>query len=533
MKKKLLLFCLVPSLLTVQAVFAQDQSTVSVEPYVADQKFIKNNYEGALDDYLSLLEHDPKNEKYNYNIAVCYLNTNINKTKAIPYLEKVTANSQYDPNAMYLLGRAYDYAYRFDDAIAAYNKFRRAGKGTADNLRDVDRQIQFCINAKELMKFPLDVTFENLGSTVNSAYADYYPYVPSDESFIIFNSHRPDEGAEKVKEDGSYPASVYISKVVDGKFSKAKEISSPIPKDNGEKEVIGLTATGDMMLIYYTNDNGVGDIYSTSTNRDKKFVAATKLEENINSPKAEEIAACINSEGNVLYFASNREGGIGGTDIYKSQKLPNGKWGMAQNMGPEINTPYDEDFPNISPDGKTFYFSSNGYTSMGGYDIFKADINPETQQFSNPRNLGYPINTPEDNYNFRVSSNGQFGYMSALRPGGRGDLDVYRIRFNTVEPRYSVVKGNLYATDSTAKLNYSDVFITVSNNKNKQLIGNYLPNPSTGRYIMVLAPGDYDIEFTATGFESISKKVSILDKSSFKFEITDDIVFKPILSNQK
>ena len=170
---------------------------------------------------------------------------------------------------------------------------------------------------------------------------------------------------------------------------------------------------------------------------------------------------------------------------------------------------------------------------MGGYDIFKADINPETQQFSNPRNLGYPINTPEDNYNFRVSSNGQFGYMSALRPGGRGDLDVYRIRFNTVEPRYSVVKGNLYATDSTAKLNYSDVFITVSNNKNKQLIGNYLPNPSTGRYIMVLAPGDYDIDFTATGFESISKKVSILDKSSFKFEITDDIVFKPILSNQK
>lgn len=533
MKKKLLLFCLVPSLLTVHAAFAQDQSAVTVEPYVAEQKFIKNNFEGALDDYLSLLEQDPKNEKYSYNIAVCYLNTNINKTKAIPYLEKITSGTQYDPNALYLLGRAYDYAYRFDDAIAAYNKFRRIGRGTAENLKDVDRQIQFCINAKELIKFPLDVTFENLGSAINSAYADYYPYVPSDESFIIFNSRRPDEGAETAKEDGNFPASIYMSKVTEGKFARAKEIRSPIAKGNGEQEVIGLTGAGDIMLIYYTNDKGVGDIYSTNTDRDKKFVRATKLDENINSPKAEEIAACINRDGNVLYFASNREGGIGGTDIYKSQKLPNGKWGLPQNLGPEINTPYNEDFPNISPDGKMLYFSSNGYTSMGGYDIFKAEINPETQQFSNPRNLGYPINTPEDNYNFRISSNGQFGYMSALRPGGLGDLDIYRIRFNAVEPRYSVVKGNLYSSDSTARLNYLDVFITVSNSKNKQLVGNYLPNSTTGRYIMVLAPGDYDIEFTATGFEPINKKVSILDKSSFKFEITDDIVFKPALRQPK
>jgi hypothetical protein len=528
MKKKLLFFYLVLSLMTVHSVLAQDQSSEKIEPYVAEQKFIKNNYEGALDDYLSLLEQDPKSEKYNYNIAVCYLNTNINKTKAIPYLEKVVSNSQYDPNAMYLLGRAYDYAYRFDDAITAYNKFRRVGKGTAENLKDVERQIQFCINAKELMKFPLDVSYENLGPTVNSAYADYYPYVPSDESFIIFNSRRPDEGAERVKEDGSYPASIYISKVVDGKFEKAKDIGLPIEKNNGEQEVIGLTGLGDIMLIYYTNEKGVGDIYSTTTDRNKRFLPADKLEENINSPKAEEIAACINSEGNILYFASNRDGGLGGTDIYRSQKLPNGKWGMPQNLGPEINTPYDEDFPNISPDGKTLYFSSNGYTSMGGYDIFKAEMNPQLQNFSNPKNLGYPINTPEDNYNFRISNNGQFGYMSALRPGGRGDLDIYRIKFNAVEPRYSVVKGNIYATDSTVNINYSDVFITVTDSKSHQLVGNYLPNPTTGRYIMVLAPGDYDIEFTVAGFETINKQVNILDKSSFKFEITDDIRFKPL-----
>ncbi|HET6226444.1 MAG TPA: hypothetical protein VFF27_09210, partial [Bacteroidia bacterium] len=308
MKKNLLFFYLVPFFLTGYSVCAQDQSSIKVEPFVAEQKFIKNNYEGALDDYLSLLEEEPQNEKYNYNVAVCYLNTNIDKTKAIPYLEKITSNATYDPNALYLLGRAYSYAYKFDDALKAYNKFRRMGKGTAENIADVDRQIQFCINAKELVKFPVDASFENLGGTVNSPYADYYAYVPSDESFIIFNSRRPLEGAEKLKEDGSYPAGIYMAKVSEGKFMRAKIVDSPIPKAVGEQEVIGLTGAGDMMLIYYTNDKGVGDIYITTTDRNQKVLHADKLGENINSSKAYEIAASINSEGNTLYFASNREG---------------------------------------------------------------------------------------------------------------------------------------------------------------------------------------------------------------------------------
>jgi hypothetical protein len=532
MKKNLLFFYLVPFLLTGYAVSAQDQSSIKVEPFVAEQKFIKNNYEGALDDYLSLLEEEPQNEKYNYNIAVCYLNTNIDKTKAIPYLEKITSNTSYDPNALYLLGRAYSYAYKFDDALKAYNKFRRMGKGTDENLADVERQIQFCINAKELVKFPVDASFENLGGTVNSPYADYYAYVPSDESFIIFNSRRPIEGAEKLKEDGSYPAGIYMSKVSEGKFIRAKSVDAPIPKVVGEQEVIGLTGNGDMMLIYYTNDKGVGDIYSSTTDRNQK-VHADKLGENINSPKAHEIAASINTDGSTLYFASNREGGLGGTDIYKSQKLPNGKWGPAQNLGPEINTPYNEDFPNISPDGTILYFSSDGYTSMGGYDIFKATLNTETNQFSNPRNLGYPINSPMDNYNFRVSNTGQFGYMAAVRPGGRGDLDIYRIKFNAVEPLYSIVKGNLYTTDSTVKINYLDIDISVTNSQTNQLVGTYLPNPISGRYVMALAPGEYDINFTLSGFKPINKKMVILDKISFKSEITDDITFVPILNNPK
>ncbi|MDQ3048601.1 MAG: hypothetical protein M3R27_13715 [Bacteroidota bacterium] len=525
MKNALSLFLSAVLLISSSLVVAQDDK--KADPFKADKLFNSGNYEAALDEYLNLLDNDPKNDKYNYNIAVCYLNTNINKGKAVPYLEILTRKPKFDPNSMYLLGRAYHYAFRFDEAIKAYNTFKQTGRGNAANLADVDRQIQFCINAKELMKFPIDVKFDNLGSNVNSPYADYYPFVPSDESFIIFNTRKPTDGAELVKEDGTHPSAIYISKVTEGAFVKAKNIGPPISKNDGEQEVIGLSGAGDIMLLYYTNLKGVGDIYITTTDKNKSFRPAEKIDENINSSKAEEIAACISNDGNLLYFASNRVGGMGGTDIYMSRKLPNGGWGPATNLGPEINTPFDEDFPNVSADNKVLYFSSNGHTTMGGYDIFKAEANAETKQFSNPKNLGYPINTPEDNYNFRVSSNGRFGYMAALRDGGLGDLDIYRVTFNEVEPQYSVVKGDIVSADSTQRLNFSDVFISITDSKTQEIIGNYLPNQNTGRYVMVLAPGIYDISIEANGFQTMSDKINILDKSSYKFELTRDIKLKP------
>lgn len=526
MKKTLSFASTAIMLLFTSLIFAQDESK-KVDAYDADKKFTAGNYEAALDDYLALLEKDPKNDKYNYSIAICYLNTNINKSKAIPYLEILTHKPKYDPNAMYLLGRSYHYANRFDDAIKAYNSFKQTGRGNADNLSDVDRQIQFCINAKELMKFPLNVTFENLGSSVNSPYSDYYPFVPSDESFIIYNTRRPGEGGAEAKEDGTFHSAIYISKVIDGSFTKTKNIGPPIDKKEGEQEIIGLSGNGETMLLYYTNLKGIGDIYIASADKNKSFQAAEKLSESINSVKAEEIAACLTSDGNVLYFASNRTGGLGGTDLYMSRKLPNGTWAPAQNLGAEINTPFDEDFPNITNDGKILYFSSNGHTSMGGYDIFKAELNETSKQFTNPKNVGYPINTTEDNFNFRLSSNGRFGYMAALREGGLGDLDIYRVTFNEVEPQYSVVTGNVVSTESSQKLNFSDIFISVTNTKTQEMVGNYLPNPNTGKYVMVLPPGNYELNIEANGFQAVTDKIAILDKGSYRFEITKDIKMKP------
>ncbi|HET6990194.1 MAG TPA: tetratricopeptide repeat protein, partial [Bacteroidia bacterium] len=153
--------------------FAKAQDKAVPDSKIAEAKFKAANYDEALTDYLDLLDEDSKNMTYNYRIGVCYLNTNINKTKAIPYLEVVTRQPNYEPDAMYLLGRAYHFAYRFDDAMRCYNTFKKNGKGTAENLKDADREMQNCYNAKEIMKYPLNVTFENLSSNINSAYPEY------------------------------------------------------------------------------------------------------------------------------------------------------------------------------------------------------------------------------------------------------------------------------------------------------------------------------------------------------------------------
>ena len=149
MRKSLLSFFLV-IFLSPAIIVGQKISEIAKQ---ADSKFLSGNYEEALSHYLTLLKGE-----------------------------------HYDNNALYLLGRAYHYAYRFDDAIRAYNRFKDVGKGTAHNMKDVEKQIQYCFNAKELIKFPVDVNFQNLGKNVNSPYPDYYPFVTADETFMIYNS---------------------------------------------------------------------------------------------------------------------------------------------------------------------------------------------------------------------------------------------------------------------------------------------------------------------------------------------------------
>lgn len=495
---------------------AQDKASSKL----ANEYFNDGNFKAALDEYVELLEATPDDLKFNYRAGVCYLNTNIDKSKAISYLEKVIASEGADPNTYYLLGRAYHFAYRFPNAIRMYEEFKQLNKGNADNLQDVEKQIEYCYNAIEIMKFPLDVTFENMGAVINSTSPDYYPFVPGDESFLIFNTKR-DDGSNRLP-DGSFNSEIYVSNIKNGKFTNARKLDQNVNTLNGSEEIIGLSGDGKHLLFYYDNEENYGDLFIADyINGNVKNV--TKLPKVINS-KNHEIAASITKNGDVIYFASDREGGYGGVDIYSSRKLPNGEWGPAQNLGPTVNTKYDEDFPNITADNKTLYFSSKGHTSMGGYDIFKASWNNVKRNWGDVKNIGYPLNTPEDNMNFRVSKTGRTGYISALRAKGFGDLDVYSVTFNEVEPQYTVLKGYVQAPDSAQ---IKDVFLSVLDKQTDELYGTYMTNPITGRYIIILPPGKFNVLVEVPGFELYTEDIEVYGKGDFRSVIKKDFTLKP------
>lgn len=496
-------------------IFGQDKK-------LAASLFEVGNFEEALDEYLLLLEEEPDNIEYNYNIAVCYLNTNIDKSLAIAPLEKLVENPKIIADAYYLLGRAYHYGYQFDKAIEMYNKFIASGKGSELNRQNVDKQIEYCENARELMKFPKSVEFENLGPKINSRYADYFPFVPRDEKFVIFNSTREDRKREPLA-NGAYLPTVYISYVEDGKFTEALEVPGIKASNEVKQEIVGLNGDGTRAVLYFEDFNFEGDLYESGI--EGKGIKEPKiLPDVINSGKYTEIAGCFTDDNQKFYFASNRPEGYGGVDIYMCQRLPNGNWSMAQNLGPTINTSEDEDFPNISPDGKYLFFSSKGHASMGGYDIFRAEWDEVKRKFTKVQNMGYPINTPEDNMNFRMSESGKYGYVSAVRAGGYGDKDIYRVNFKDIEPRYTIINGTV---TNTLEKRFEDIFIQVVDAETDEIYGDYLPNDKTNRYVIILPPGNYYLYIAAYGYKEIYEDLEILDKSSFKSFIEWDFVMEP------
>ncbi|GIV27843.1 MAG: hypothetical protein KatS3mg027_1657 [Bacteroidia bacterium] len=484
----------------------------------AKEKMLNENFEEALDDWLQLYQINPKNIDYQYNIAVCYLNTNFNKSKAIPYLENVVKSDNHNPNAEFLLARAYQYANRFTEALEYFQKFKSNGKGSPENLKLVDLEIQHCFNARELIKFPVNVTFHNLGKNINSEYADYYPFIDERENFLIYNTNRPINSKSEKMPNGQFPSSIFVSKVVNGEFMESSPIGEPVSKGNSGEEIVGMSSNGRILIVHKN-----GKLYLSQMNELGVFQKLEPLPTIINS-NGDVIAASINNAGNEIYFASNRKGGYGGTDIYVCRKLDNGKWAEPENLGPSINTEFDEDFPNLSPDETILFFSSKGHGSMGGYDIFKATRNPETNKFENPKNIGYPINTSYDDMNFRLSKTKRYGYMASIRGSGLGDYDIYRIIFNDEEPEFTLIVGQIQTSEPIT--DYRDVNIQVTQLNNGELIGNYIPNPNTGRYVMILPPGKYKLTAEHPEFKTYETTLEIFDKASYQSEITHHIQLK-------
>ncbi len=471
----------------------------------ANKFFTLGDYASALDAYLNIYKSKPDNTDVNFKIGYCYLVTYIDKSKAIPYLEFAARQSDAPGNIHYYLGRAYLINNRFEDAIKAFEKAKISEKYDPILGPDPEKQIEICHNASRLFNHPIDVKFENLGININTAYAEYNPFVTADQTLLIYTSKRK-LSMDDEEIGGQLTSDIYVSTPrVD--WQKAKKMDNSINTDYME-ESVGLSADGQKLFIYADNLSSSGDILS-STLIGKKWSAPTSLGEFVNSKQTEK-GATMTPDGNVLYFSSNRKGGFGGFDIYKSQKLPTGDWGIPTNLGPVINTKYDEDAPLIFPDANTLYFSSMGHETMGGFDIFKTVLDDSTHIWSKPENIGYPINTTDDNLFFSLSTNCQYAYISAFRPEGFGDLDIYKVTFNDIKnSTLTVIKGIIEGTILGDSLEPVVAQINLYNDKNSEKIGIYKPNSSTGSFILVLPSGSYKMEIISEGYSTYTESIVV------------------------
>ncbi|MEI6123872.1 MAG: hypothetical protein WCQ95_09590 [Bacteroidota bacterium] len=544
----------------------QKSYEASGDPKIAKQFFSFGDYFTALKEYQYLYILDTTKTEYCYPLGVCYLHTNIDKTKSIPLLEKVVAQKDFDAEAMYQLGAAYQSSCRFDEAIVCFNKYKTLSEGKDKNSIPLERCIEMCKNGIELVQHPINVTFENLGSKINSPSPDFNPFVNKNETMLFYTSQRSSNNGGMLDFDGYFTADVFASENNYGEWEKGRRLA-PTFNSAMNEETVGLAADASQLFVFV--DNFSAKMQTMVSYREgKSFQSLTALGSTINPSGKGATSVSVTPDKKTIFFASAKDGGEGGSDIYMSNLLPSGQWGPVKNLGKTINTKYNEDYPFIAPDGKTLYFASEGHNSMGGFDIFRSEWNAAENTFSEPVNIGYPLNTPDDNTTISFTGSGRYAYISALRKDSYGNLDIYRVTFNDINPGYTTLVSNLVEKDSvdiykifykklttridslekatdtaavaknstpqlqvtalkaklqllTEKLQSGpEVKITVQSATNLALVGNYKPNKQSGKFIVILTPGEYVVTIHCEGYQELKENVIIINREMPIKEIT-------------
>lgn len=488
----------------------------------ADELFDHKNYLMAIPIYKELLKKEPDNKYIKPRLAVCYLNTNQNRSEPIKLLEELTKEEKTDIENWYYLGLAYHLNEQIDKAIEAFNKYISL-KPKKSDIEKAKKKIEECKNAKKLMMTPVNVSFQNLGPDINSPDPDYYPFITNDEMFLVFTSRRKENvGGNKIEIDGYRPSDIWFSKVENNKWIKAYNAGKVI-NTNYDEQCVSLNGNGTQMVVYFDNIEKFGDLYTSDKNPNGDFTKIKLLPPVISDPKTIETSGCFSPDGNTFFFA-RRQSVDDQSDIYMIRKLPNGQWGLPQKLPEQINTSFNEDFPFMASDGVTLYFASEGHNTIGGYDLFMSKWNPEDNTWTEAENLGYPVNTTADDRSICVPSDQRIYYISSFRPNGYGDLDIYRVKNLDADQLSVIFTGLIYLNDSSSIGKDIDVNITVIDKKTNEEI--YFKNsPKTGKYIVNLFAGEYTMTVSADGYEDYTENISVNDVGK-KDGVHSNIVIK-------
>ena len=462
----------------------------------ADFAFYQGDYAFAEKVFAKLYAQDSSYAQLNFEYGVVLLEYKKDKASALKMLKG--ACDQGIKEAFFHYGRALHQTHQFDAAINSFNRYLVSGDDKLD-FNEVQRHIRISLRAKKAINAPVDVKITNLGPDINTSNKEYVPLVTPNNQELFFTSRRNDSTAKLKDPNREFFEDIYSAvKVREGVWGEVKNVGQPVNSETHDATV-SISGDGNTMIIYRTNENlSGGDLYITKLKKGK-WSNPVKLPSTINS-QYQEASAALSPDKNTLFFSSNRPGGFGGKDLYRVRMLPNEKWSLPKNLGPSINTSYDEDAPHMDIDGKTLYFASQGHSTIGGFDLFRTK-ELDFDVWSSPENLGYPANTVEDDIFLSVDAGGRKGYFSSERPGGFGQQDLYEIDFIYRQQQQLVIKGETRAVNG---LPLAGV-ITVIDEDQKTVQGIYRGSENSGKFILILNPmTTYKIVIEIDGYKTIS-----------------------------
>lgn len=510
---------LVISVFFVQQSFAQITTLRDKQLWVkADKALEYGDYLNALSMYEKLYAIDSSNQEICFKLGVCNFQIRKYRMRSKEYFDKVKP-SEF-PETYYYLGRLNHLLRNNELSIENFRQYKNGQFEKEHSFKEIDDLIAKCNTA---MMFEsqgnTNYQIENLGNTVNTEYAEYAPLIPVQEDFIIFTSRRKNDIYPQKDPLGEYFEDIYVSTKFGDTWQYPEMLDTTINTPLHDA-CTGLSADGEKLLIYRTSkDLTSGDIYESSLELNK-FGTPVLLSTDVNSDDYIETSACYSPDYSAIFFSSNRPGGYGGKDLYMMKKLPNGKWGTPFNLGPTINTEYNEDAPFVHPSGAVLFFSSEGHRNMGGYDIFKSNFN-ETGAFTEPVNMGYPINTRDDDVFFVLNKDATTGYFSSEREGGFGSQDIYKVSFYPDPLPLNVYNARVLDENNNV---IKKAELTLVDLSEKTVSGIYKSNDLTGKIVIISEPNkEYQLIIKAVGYEPFVTNIILNTDNDLSYRLKNRI----------
>ena len=472
----------------------------------ADKYFKNQEYLFARQSYDSLYKKHKTNLYIGYLLGSCNIYDSRYQTTAEQLIKAAESLKEKLPDYDYFLGKAYLVNDKFTEAIAQFEKYK-LNPLDKDTKEEVDHEIFICKSAITLENKSAVAKISNIGSPVNTSGSEYTPVFPSNENFMVF-TYRGEKsmgGKQILPNKADEKNGIYFEDVMISYKNKNNQWADPTPissiNTNGHDATVYISHDGQKLFIYRNIGVGSGDIFMSKL--DGANWGIPEKVKGINS-NFWEGSVCLSPDEKTIYFSSDRQGGQGGRDIYYAQQLPDGSWGNVKNLGPEINTKFDEDAPFIHSDGKTLFFASTGHNTIGGYDIFRSEL--KQGKWSTPYNVGKPVNSAQDDKFYVVSSDGERGYYSSEKKDGKGLQDICMVEPGLFGKTTALVLVTGYVTYDNAPVK-AEILVRSKINK-KDFSGTFNSNSVNGGYSVNLPSGnEYEIIYKYLN-TTISKDIS-------------------------